>query len=45
MQRRITDFITYVAGLRGNDDDGQGEEANEEDEVDRATDGQLTELR
>ena len=45
MQRRITDFITYVAGLRGNDDDGQEEVANEEEEVDRATDGQLTELR
>ena len=37
MQRRITDFITYVAGLSGNDDDGQEEVANEEDEVDRAT--------
>ena len=45
MQRRITDFITYVAGLRGHDDDGQGQEVNEEDEVDRATDGQLAELR
>ena len=45
MQRRITDFITYVAGLRGHDDDGQGQEVNEEEEVDRATDGQLAELR
>ena len=45
MQRRITDFITYVVGLRGHDDDGQINAANEEKEVDRATDDQLAELR
>ena len=39
MQRRITDFITYVAGLRGQDDDEQGHVSGDEDEVDRATDG------
>ena len=45
MQRRITDFISYVAGLRGQEDEEEHEGADEEEVVDKATEEQLAELR
>ena len=45
MQKRITDFITYVAGLRGQEDDGEDQAEDNEQIVDRATEEQLLELR
>ena len=45
MQKRITDFITYVAGLRGQADEEEEQAEDDEQIVDRATEEQLLELR
>ena len=36
MQKRITDFITYVAGLRGQDEEELEHGTEPEEDVDRA---------
>ena len=45
MQKRITDFITYVAGIRGQADEEEEQAEDDEQIVDRATEEQLLELR
>ena len=45
MQKRITDFITYVSGLRDHDGEEADQIVDEEAEVAGATREQLKELR
>ena len=45
MQQRITQFVTFVRGRGGHDHEEDEQAADDEEEMDRATEEQLRELR
>ena len=45
MQQRITQFVTYIRGRGGHGQEQDEQASDEEEEMDRATEEQLLELR